>query len=198
MTSSICYSGGAPGSDMMFAHRARVAGHAIRNISFEGHGYNGVASERVVVPGWMLATAEPYLKNAAAQLNRPGALVANQYVKKLLLRNFFQIEVVDRLYAVGWITDDVVEGGTAWAIEMFRSRLLREYPESSEAAGTDLLLPIWIYDQNAFCWKRLTGHGWEGTKVSQIPKPEGLYAGIGSRRLNHRARASLESLYEGA
>lgn len=179
---NICYSGGAQGADYYWSWRAEKAGHTVVAWSFEGHQFTG--------PLWWLhelSAAElmeglPALKLAGIKLNRTGALNANSTTKKLLLRNYHQIKAADRLYAVGFISPQTqqVEGGTGWAVQMFQDRFGGEACE------------CYIYNLNTHTWYKWDGRSWIGFTP---PKPEGRYAGIGTRKFNSYGRQAIDGVF---
>jgi hypothetical protein len=81
-----------------------------------------------------------------------------------------------------------IAGGTAWACQMFMDRFRREYGNSN--------FNLWMYDQdrrqilvfslNLGCW---LPHN------DIVTRPEGVYAAIGTRKLNDYGRVFIQELF---
>lgn len=210
------YSGGAAGTDVAWEAAARAAGHDVRIMSFAGH-HLAAVPHAIRAPGDVqslteaeLAEADQHVRAAAAVLRRPPTH-AKQYVQNLLRRNWFQVRDVDAVYAVGTFDARVVEerrflsdtcggmhsrglhvgieGGTAWAMQMFLLRWLHEHPAAEQ--GPSANVPMYFF--NGFGrWYEATLHGnflcrrlvWRPiTHPPQAIAPGLKYAGIGSRSI---------------
>jgi len=179
----ICFSGGAIGSDYYWSWKAEKMGHGVRAFSFDGHQFTGPDYWRHPLHKDNLLAALPKVKLAGVKLRREGALSANSYVKNLLCRNYYQVAIVDRCYAIGVIRPDgIVDGGTAWACQMFIDRFHGEE------------CPCYIYDLNQKWWYKWDGFAWTAC-FTMPPPPEGHYAGIGTRKFNDWGRKAIDDLY---
>lgn len=179
----ICFSGGAIGADYYWSWKAERMGHRVRAYSFPGHQFTGPARWRQDVALENLQEIMPKVKLAGIKLNKSGALSANWYVRALLCRNYFQIKDVERVYAIGYIKPNgVVDGGTSWALQMFIDRFQGES------------CPCHIWDLERKWWYRWDGREWSAC-ISLPPRPEGHYAGIGTRKFNDWGRKAIDQLW---
>jgi hypothetical protein len=102
-------------------------------------------------------------------------------VTNLLRRDWYQVAGAESCYAVstlklpgptiplGQIITGTVQGGTAWAVQMFIDR------HDGDACA------CYVFDQVLCHWFRWHGDGWEC--LYEPPMPSGVYAGVGSRDL---------------
>lgn len=101
-----------------------------------------------------------------------------------LRRNWYQIRNAERVYAVGRMDDaGRIEGGTAWAVTMFIDR------HGGNACG------VYFFDQDAERWVEWRG---EWVPIDEPPVPHGVWAGIGTRRLNEAGEAAIRRLLSAA
>lgn len=98
----------------------------------------------------------------------------NNYVKNLLSRNFYIVKYVDRVYAVGFIKNGVIEGETAYGCYAYLKNNGKE---------------LYFYDCNTNQWLLNLVK-----KINKPPIPFGFYAGIGTRDLP--TKSIIENLYE--
>ncbi len=180
--SDVCLSGGADGADLQWGMTAGMAGHSVIHWSFLEHNSNAPESELVRLTCESLEEAAPFVKQAAMNLNR--SVPYKSYIKKLIYRNYFQIRDSSSLYGVGFIENNQVQGGTAWAIEMFKERL-----------RNNSSLKMYFFDQNSNSWyEYLILFGW--SKIEKPPKPSGIWAGIGSRDLKENGKNAIRTLMD--
>lgn len=174
----ICLSGGADDADLLWGMTAGKAGHQVFHFSFRGHETQAPTDEIVVLTENQLKEADPYLEKANASLKRRWP--ASSYtVRSLLRRNFYQVKDAYSVYAVSKIKDGKVDGGTAWAVQMFLDR-----HEGQPCA-------CYVYDQTSASWYK-----WEGfwVQIDAPPFPSGIWAGIGSRKLKPHGRTAIKTL----
>src|SRR5687768_14520855 len=95
---SICYSGGASGSDKFWGRLAAVAGHEVCHYSFAGHGGPGGS---VKLTQEQLEQADPHLLKANETLGRRFPTYKH-FVDNLLRRNWWQIKDTDAVYGIGF------------------------------------------------------------------------------------------------
>lgn len=176
---AILTSGGAMGADTCFNYWASQVGDTIYNVSFQGH--KSACSHLVQLSDHQLNQANPFLEQACLKLQR--RLPKEGYTKKLLQRNFFQIRKVDVVIAVApLLTDQIVDGGTGWAIAM--AQLLQK--EIYVFDIKDALNPSWVcynYDSQRF-------------NSCDMPSKKERYAGIGSRKLPPKAEKEIKALFK--
>ena len=175
---NVCLSGGAEGADLQFGMTAGMAGHSVIHWSFKEHRTDAPEQEVVVLTTDQLNAADEPCKQASLALKKyypPKKL----YVKNLLRRNWYQVAAAERVYAVSTIVDGIVQGGTAWATQMFMDRFNNEPCE------------CYVYDQLEEQWFKWNGF-WEA--IERPPEPFGVYAGIGTRNLNTSGKQAIRSL----
>lgn len=227
---SVCATGGAAGADAVWTACAAHAGHVVFQMSFRDHRVCTDAAmpsadrrrvKRVVLSPDELAEAEEMVAGAAKRLQRGGRMSSwSKYTRNLILRNWWQVRNAYAAYAVGTRArsgrDDsvCVDGGTAWACQMFVDRWCAaqraEKPGKQwwHAAGaTWRKVPLYVYfmgpadrgwhqaqvrlaDKHAVRWKPID--------MPPPPPPEGVYAAIGSRDLDGDARNAIVAFMEGA
>lgn len=194
MINNVMYSGGAIGSDIEWGLMATKLHHVVQHFSFNGHHAKSLTHQTIVLNDDELKGATLFVEKANESLHRK--IPKNDYVLKLLQRNFFQIRYSDVIYAIGFLSialhDDFsftdyysthevsVEGGTAWAIQMF----------------IDLNRgPIYFFDQNNMKWFLYYNNKWRCYHA--IPKtPIGHWTGIGTRRLMQQGKDEIWKIYE--
>lgn len=160
-----CYSGGAIGADIFWGKVASEYGHDVKHFVFENHRYRG--ENNIVLTPSDLEQANEFLIEANKTLKRSFP-TKNEYVNNLLRRNYFQIKDSDSVYAVSEIKDNMVQGGTAWAVQMFLNMGKTE---------------CYVYDQVQKEWFYYENGSW--LVMGFAPEtPTGSYAGIGTRKLN--------------
>jgi hypothetical protein len=184
MMKDVCLSGGALGADLQWGMCAGMAGHTVIHWSFKGHRTTAPKQELVVLNAEQLLAADEALKAAAPKLLK-GYRVGrppdrnDSFVANLLRRNFYQVATAERVYAVTSIKDGIVQGGTAWATQMFMDRFNGDPCE------------CYVFDQVADGWFKWNGL-WEA--ISSPPEPFGVWAGIGSRDLQQNGKAAIRAL----
>lgn len=187
IAADILLSGGADGADTEFGKAATKAKHTVVHWSFDEH-KTKLKKNVYDLDQEKLLTADPFIIRANASLKRKFP-ASSEYTNNLLRRNYFQAKWCERLYAVskfgGAETLLNVDGGTAWAIQMYADRFLydRELFDNCE---------LYMFDQTSskwFKWKRI----WQ--YIEKPPVPYGVYAGIGSRDLTSAGLAAIKSLY---
>lgn len=190
----ICLSGGADGADLMWGTVAHQAGHRVIHFSFANHKTQAPPDERTILTAKALASADPYCHQANKTLRRQFP-AKSQYVSNLVRRNWFQVEFADSCYAIstfsipigrtiplGTIINAQIDGGTAWAVEMFKNRHNRQ---SS---------PCYMFDQELAQWFEWSDSGWGC--IYEPPRPRRIWAGIGSRRLNRNGKLAIRVLMD--
>lgn len=173
---------------------AGSAGHSVIHWSFNGHKSNAPISETVTLTKAQLKLADQYCARAAPSLRRPWP-PRRTYVQNLLRRNWYQVETAQRCYAISLfrldstqriaigetISDVMVQGGTAWAVQMFIDK------HNGQAC------PCYVFDQNCCYWFE-----WKGvwTRIYEPPRPAGIYAGVGTRKLNSIGKLAIRVLLD--
>lgn len=176
---NLCLSGGAKGADLQWGMCAGSAGHSVIHWSFAGHRSQAPHAEIVELNEEQLQVADPFLEVANKTLMR--RIPENPFSRNLLRRNYYQVAWSQSLYAVSTISSKTnkVEGGTAWAVQMFIDR------------GQEL--PCYVFDQASENWK-----SWDYATLSWVfadpSKPSGLWAGVGSRELTLAGKTAIRNL----
>lgn len=176
---NLCLSGGAKGADLQWGMCAGSAGHSVIHWSFSGHKSQAPHTEIVELNEEQLQVADPFLDVANKTLGR--RIPENPFTRNLLRRNYYQVAWSQSLYAVSAISPKTnkVEGGTAWAVQMFIDR------------GQEL--PCYVFDQASENWKSwdYATHSWV---YADPTKPSGLWAGVGSRELTLAGKTAIRNL----
>lgn len=168
LNTDVCYSGGAAGSDYLWASMAQHAGFQVINFSFEGHDCHSIG-DRVVLNKADLSIPDRFLKSIAKKLGKPFPL-KTEHNTNLIRRNYYQIVATQAVYAIGTLDGEYVQGGTGWAIELARERHI----------------PIYLFDIGTYSWWQcnidLFGTGWTRC-LEDPPHPKNMWTDIGSRKI---------------
>lgn len=210
LADNVLLSGGAYGADLEWGKVAEKYGHQVVHWSFDGHN-TADPNNTYLLNEQELKEADKYVAEAAMTLSRP--IPKKQYIKNLIRRSWYQVCYVDNVWVVGNLTDDAwiycsrdgrpkpidwmqtpredrlgVAGGTAWACQMYMDRFRREHGNGN--------FNLWLYDQherqlysfslNLGCWLPYT---------DVINRPFGIYAAIGTRKLNDYGRVFIQELF---
>lgn len=182
---NICLSGGAEGSDAQWGMNAGRDGQSVIHWSFANHKHHVAETEVVRLSEEQLEKADPFLKAAAKKLKRTWPGSRSHTVKSLLRRNYYQIAWCESLYAVSTIRNGIVQGGTGWAVQMYLDR-------HAQLAQFEPL-PAYVYDQNDQQWYQWVGQ-WKALSEPP-PRPQGIWAGIGTRELNKAGKWAIRNLF---
>jgi len=181
----ICLSGGAKGSDAQWGMNAGRDGQSVIHWSFEGHKHYVAEQEVVRLTQDQLLRADEALLKASKTLKRPWPGKRSKNVSSLLRRNWYQIAWSDSVYAVSTINEkNLVDGGTGWAVQMYLDRMasLAQFEP----------IPLYVFDQAREQWFQWVG-GWKA--INSPPKPQGIWAGIGTRDLNDAGKWAIRNLF---
>ena len=183
---NICLSGGAKGADAQWGMNAGRDGQSVIHWSFEGHQHHVPEQEIVRLSEEQLLRADEALKKASKPLKRPWPGKRSKTVSSLLRRNYYQVVWSESLYAVSTIhpTKQTVDGGTGWAVQMYLDR--------HEKLAQFEPLPCYVYDQKLEQWFQYKA-GW--VAIDAPPKPQGIWAGIGTRDLNEAGKWAIRNLF---
>lgn len=234
LSENLMLSGGAAGADTYFGKVASAAGHQVIHWSFEGHKSHD-PDNTVKLDDETLREADIHLETARLSMKRK-VPYGKPHIANLLRRNYFQVQHVQSVYAVGMLKDKAVikeqssgqmyngsrsdnmgvSGGTAWACQMYHDiwveeniRLQGEHQKgiSSESSNRDhpfFASPanwfppfqLLFYDQekrDIFVYN-CVGQHWIPLNV-MLGRPSGIYAAIGTRKLNNYGKTFIEELY---
>ncbi len=179
---NVCMSGGAEGADLEWGKWAATRKDSVIHYSFAGHRTNAPAETVIILSADELKVVDKKLKYANKTLKRK--IPFHTYTKNLLRRNAYQIEMAKSVYAISTIENNLVQGGTGWACQMFLDSL-SIFDHS----------PLYVFDQEKnqwFVWNKL---GYFDA-IDTPPPPSGIYAAIGTRNLNDNGRNAIRKLYE--
>lgn len=187
MSQNCCLSGGAQGADYEWGKAAITAGHDLMHFNFSGH-KSADPDHTITLKQTDLDTATSFLERANKSLERRLPF-KKPFVFNLLKRNYFQVCSTERVYAISSIFSGKVEGGTAWATQMYIDMLQNdEYMHDYSTYG------CYVFCQRKNVWFSWTPNEW--TVIDAPPKPHGVWTGIGSRKLTDQGRLAITSLFE--
>jgi hypothetical protein len=175
---NICLSGGAKGADFEWGRCASIAGHKVIHWTFPTHPSQSPEADTIHLTDAELSIAVPAVRNAAKAINKSPP--SRPHIWRLIHRNYYQVAWSESCYAVTVIREGQKVGGTAWATVMFAQL----HPESRR---------LWLFDQEKDGWFNWDGEGWVSIE-GKPPRPEGVWAGIGSRDLAENGRRAIREL----
>lgn len=187
LSDNLCLSGGADGADLQWGMMAGRIGHSVIHWSFPNHNSKAPSSEIVILDDKSLSEADDYLVRANKSLKRRWP-ASSLYTSNLLRRNHYQVKWASSLYAVGVMKNNVVQGGTAWAVQMYIDRFTHGNEHLDECK-------LYFFDQSTnkwFFWKA----NWKEMD-EQPPCPSGIWAGVGSRELTHDGKWAIRNVMGG-
>ena len=94
----------------------------------------------------------------------------------LLARNWCQVKYSEALFAIGRLKGGVVQGGTAWAVQM----------------ALDAGKPVYLFDQTSERWLTCGDGQWRPCDTLQLTPH---FAGIGSRRISAAGISAIGEVY---
>lgn len=147
-SSDIMLSGGAEGADTVFGKAAEKAGHQVVHWSFPKH-KSKLKSNLVQLTEDHLVSVDPYIIRANKSIIRKFPTNSN-YTNNLLRRNYYQVRWSESVYAVSKFDDNSksllkVDGGTAWACQMYADRFLYDREDWS-------ICKMYLYDMISNEW----------------------------------------------
>lgn len=175
----ISHSGGASGSDITWENIGEEYGVDTKSYTFPGHSSKSKEKYKVDTTQKMydevLKEADREYAKASRELKRNET--NKTWIRGLMLRNWFQVKYSDKVFAIGRISNNKVEGGTGYAVQM--------------AINNDK--PVVVFDQNDNVWKE-----WDGTKFVPVETPvlTKNFAGIGTREITPEGVQAIRDVYE--
>lgn len=166
--SILCHSGGAIGSDTLWGDACKRRGIPTNHYYYQRNKFDQKPPQ-----GNTLITKEEYLLGRkkvyqALQVLRRKEESAEKYMH-LTARDYTQVYNSDVVFAIGTLSNNIVDGGTGYAVQMAISE------------GK----PVYVYDYKAGKWFFFTGEKWMLLKETpSIPVGVKNFAGIGSRLNN--------------
>lgn len=175
---NICLSGAANGADYEWGKCASKVNHKVIHWAFSSHRSQVSEADIVCLTDAQLSVAIPAVRGAAEALGKSPP--RKQHIWRLIHRGYYQVAWSTSCYAVTVIREGSRVGGTAWATTMFAQL----HPESRN---------MWLFDQEKDAWFNWDGEGWV-VMEGKPPKPEGVWAGIGSRDLKENGRRAIREV----
>ena len=185
-------SGGAEGSDSMWAAEGSDFNVPFVHYTFKGHKTRAKGYHRNLRQS-ELDEATPKVRKANETLKRGDYDAYRGTVKKLIKRNWFQVKYSDAIYALGNLEkgNTQVKGGTGWAVQM-----------GIDAGKKD----IYVYNLSNKKWNKWNPAIRKFEMLDKTPKLKKRFAGIGTsfRRLTTKqqetktkeARNAIREIYE--
>lgn len=179
---SLCLSGGAKGSDVAWGNLAKMLGHWVIHWSFEDHKAHVTDIERLSLNAEQLRKANHFVLRANKTLLRKFPTRYDS-TNNLLRRNWYQVAWTKSLYGVGVFKNGDIDGGTAWAVQMYIDRFTvdRENIDECKLYFFDQIKGIWL------TWK----YEWKELQ-DRPPVPTGVWTGIGTRKLNENGSKQIK------
>lgn len=168
---NICYSGGADGADSLWGGLATLLDHTVMHFSFHGHKTSADRSQIIMLTESDLSLSALPMTNVSKVINR-NYPPSSKYVRNLIDRNYYQVAISERVYAIGSLdSNNIVKGGTAWAVHCFIEQ--NNNPE------------VYLLDKQTLHWWVYENSKWVLKPESYLPpQPNGQWAGIGSRNIS--------------
>ena len=161
------HSGGAVGSDTYWGEVGARFG-VTSNHYYHG---NKTPNGNVAITEEQFQEGKAHVLQANETLNRK----PEKYMD-LLARNWMQVKNADAVFAIGHLTNGIVDGGTGWAVQM----------------AIDARKPVYLFDQIRNQWFKNLNGTWA---TSDIPILTPNFAGIGTRELNDAGKRAIEAVY---
>lgn len=176
------HSGGAVGSDAIWEEIGKKYGVISNHYFVKG---NKTPNGNVEITQEEAYEADEKLMIANRTLKRKFP-TDNEYVNNLLRRNWQQVKNANTIYAISTISNNKVNGGTGWAVQM----------------AIDEGKQVYVFDQDKNQWfewvinKNLLGEDSDGNFIKIItPVLTKSFAGIGTRKINDNGRKAITSVY---
>ena len=167
----INHSGGAIGSDTKWDEIGREYGfnnhihYWYKKLNYKSLPEHEITEEQYLEGVEMIHQANKTLKRSNI----------DKYMH-LLARNWMQVKNSENIYAIGYIKNNVVDGGTGWAVQM----------------AIDNNKQVYVFDQNKNNW-----YYWNGKfEICNTPVLTEKYAGIGTRNIKVNGIDAIRNVYK--
>lgn len=178
MNKKICYSGGAKGSDTIFELESIKKGFKVVAFSFNNH--NTKSKNRFILSEHQLKYGFKHIEKANKRLNR-NIYNTSKYVRNLISRDWFQVDLSDTIFAVGTLeSESSVNGGTGYAV----------------ACAIDEKKPVYLFEQNDNQWYYYDYYTEIFEIYEDVPKLTNKFAGIGTRDINDNGLNAIIKLFK--
>jgi hypothetical protein len=169
------HSGGALGADITWEIIGRRFGLSEFNHYFI-EGYNTTKGNASIKMSEKLERAiDEDLIKANKTLKRKYP-TRNAYVNNLLRRNWFQVNKSDAIFAISRIENNLVSGGTGWAVQM----------------AIDKEMKVFVFCQLVQKWHTYSSGSWV---IIETPVLTENFAGIGTREIDESGIKAIEDVY---
>ena len=168
VTTYVNHSGGAIGSDTMWGEIGEEYG-VVSN-----HYYHGAKTPNgnIEITEEQFERGKQHVYKANETLHRR----PDKYMN-LLARNWIQVENSDAVFAIGQLKNNVVDGGTGWAVQM----------------AIDVNKPVYVFDQERNKWYTNVDKDWIEIGTPTLTPN---FAGIGTRNINQNGIKAIRDVYE--
>lgn len=175
----ICLSGGAKGSDNLFAILGEENGYVTYNMSFKGHNCCKEGERIILTEEELNSRIEDY-KAICNRLGRKKS--SNAFIRNLMLRNTYQIKgkksISDLVIVIGTTVGEHVDGGTGYAVDYAK------YFNIPIVLLDKVYLKFYYWSYDNKTWDILNSRKLEEIIKSFIHKEEIFFTGIGSRNID--------------
>ena len=173
--SFILHSGGALGADITWEIIGRRFGLTEFNHYFiEGYKTTkGNASIKMSDKLEKIIDSDLVKANKSLRRSYP---TRNAYVNNLLRRNWFQVNKSDSIFGISRIENNLVSGGTGWAVQM----------------AIDKGMQVFVFCQLAKEWYTYSSGSWV---IVETPTLTENFAGIGTREIDESGINAIENVY---
>jgi hypothetical protein len=169
------HSGGAKGSDIAWQRIGEEYGLERTNHYFINNFNTPFGNYGIDLDNEMITVIDADLIKANKTLKRSFP-TRNAYVNNLLRRNWFQVKNSMAVYAISTITDNLVDGGTGWAVQI----------------AIDKRMPAFVFCQRRKKWFKYNLGIWQETSTPILTEH---FAGIGSRELTEDGEKAIREIY---
>lgn len=168
VTTYVNHSGGAIGSDTMWGEIGEEYG-VVSN-----HYYHGAKT-----PNGNIEITEEQFERGKQHVYKANETLHRRPYKymNLLARNWIQVENSDAVFAIGQLKNNVVDGGTGWAVQM----------------AIDVNKPVYVFDQERNKWYTKVDEDWVEIGTPTLTPN---FAGIGTRNINQNGIEAIRDVYE--
>jgi hypothetical protein len=170
------HSGGALGSDIAWQTIGEEFGMTMFNHYFiKGFGTpHGNREMEIDTELMKQIDADLFKANKSLKRSYP---TRNEYVNSLLRRNWFQVKNAKAVFAISTIENNLVNGGTGWAVQM----------------AIDKRIPVFVYCQNFKKWYTYSLGTWSSIETPALVEN---FAGIGTREITEDGLQAIRSVYQ--
>lgn len=176
MREFMLHSGGANGSDIAWQRIGQEFGLDRFNHYYIKGFDTPHGNEHMEIDEDLVKIIDADLVRANKSLKRSFP-TRNAYVNNLLRRNWFQVKNSMAVYAISTITNNLVDGGTGWAVQM----------------GIDKRMPVFVFCQMRKKWFRHSLGIWQEIETPVLVEH---FAGIGTREITEDGENAIRSVYQ--